>query len=247
MLESAEIFTVQYLAGLAGTLLNWFVNQHNGFPKINLMHNDDNDVALASYATSWVLTDDQLIEERLTYQTFDEVKSIVKDGLNDQNIFHRIYPFNKIAIKTFPHDIINLGDFKEVEAEELIRQITEAGIKKWIYPFIYPDSGDSNVKESIIHRRWASMHRRGIDVDYDLASEKMYECNVLETDRNPFFKAMVEKYDITVYRVDISLLIAGDQEEYERLLSFIDCTPLEDWHEKLLEWAPWVGYRYAAI
>lgn len=246
MIATADKFVVQYLAGLSGTMLTWFVNQHAGFPNINVMHNEDNDVALASYATSWVLNDTVLADDDMYNQDIVDVELEIKQCLEDPHKFHRISPFDKIAIKTFPHDIINDPE-DEVISEHMVKKITDAGFNRWIYPFIYDDQGDYNVKQSLIHRRWNSLKNRGERVDYNLASEKMYECNTLETDENDFFKHIVEKYNITVHRVDISLLVAGDQSEYNRLLTYIDSEPLLDWHQRITKWAAWVGYRYVEV
>lgn len=245
MLESADKYVVQYLAGLSGTVLSWFLNQHENFPKVNIFYGDDNDVSLASYATSWVLDDYALADDGIRSQNIDDVIAQIQSQLIDINALHKIEQFSKFALKTFPHDIINLDD--RIVAEAMVKKVTDAGFKKWIYPFIYPDSGNHEVKESIIHRRWNSLVNRGQSADYELASEKMYECSTLETEANPFFIDMIEKYNISVHRIDISLLIAGDQTEYERLLKFIDSPPIDDWHNKLSEWTPWVGYRYVKV
>ena len=203
-----------YDAGLSGTWLAWFINQHGNFPQYYCDEHEVDGVVtdLCCDGATWCFRED--IEDGCedTPYTYDGYVRRISNrhSQNNQAI--------KNCIKLLPdHDLSQLDVDSEL-FDEVMKPIDHI-----IMPVLDIDSEmvDSYTKrQSFMWGLDSKMYNGSIREIYDNMNNGVYE----------------QKFNKPIHYVHIDQLLNGNDDEYGKLLNVIGEDPLENWKELVVDY-----------
>lgn len=211
-----QAIAVPFIAGLHGTWLIWFINEHKNFVKYTLF---DRTIDYATPLSSSGITDygigpgwwhmqnipddyDTLVDrpdEIEQCQTWAEFVDEDRDNWLNPDA-------TKIAVKFFPHHAFN---DQEHRAHLVFK---DCNANSAVIPYV----------DTVFHDE--------LEARWDILVKPMLGDNMDDIDARKELK-WVEDI-IPVHWVDIGKLLTKDRQEYNKLLSFIGEEPLDDWELK---------------
>ena len=244
--KDVQKYTVQYTAGACGTLLTWFVNQHRDFPGGDFNIAPEFDIALKAKSLhwAWIYGDLETAEIPDKFQNWDETVENLKFDLEKNNIKN----FQTVCFKTFPHDIIH-----DIEDENLLDEIVttllDAGITHWIYPVFYKDSNYQYENSRVANRKYQVIAKRHKDADWiknkNSGFQSIFETQELHGFHNPKISKIIDKYNIKPLFLDMAALLGNDDDEYNRMVEFLNTERLTNWHDVLMSSVQFWDMAYA--
>lgn len=201
-------YPVMFNAGLHGTWLTWFINQHSNFVQSKVLIRNTINGIVTDYGIrdGWWHTQqedptDLKYEDSHKLFTFSEY---IKDC---QNCRKWSNPYaDKVALKLFPHHIA--WQFKNTCGSIL----QECNAKITIIPYM------NEVLANEISARY-NIIRPNSNINFIVTKELVLEqCGFIEEWTN-------------IYLVDIGKLITKDKNEYHKLCLAIDEKPIPQWKE----------------
>lgn len=244
--KDVQKYTVQYTAGTCGTLLTWFVNQHRDFPGGNFSVAPEYDIAITSKSLQWNWISDDLevasIPDR--FQDWNDTVENLKFDLEKNNI----RKFETICFKTFPHDIVN--DIQDENIlDTLLTILIDAGVYSWIYPVFYRSSRYQYENSRVANRKYQVIAERNKDPIWinnkNSGFESIFETQDLHTVKNTRMKNVIKKYGIQPLFLDMAALLGADDDEYDRLVRFLNTERLTNWHGVLMSSVKFWDMPYA--
>jgi len=195
-----------YTAGLAGTWLTWFINQHASFPQYKMSDNTTDNVVtdLTCLGSTWCyMADDEdgCSDDALT---FDQYLSDVTVKYSQNN------SATKRCIKVLPdHDLSDLDSTSDLFTEVMNK------IDYIIMPTLLPDSPMSHLIERRVAFMWGDAdqrHQEMIEIYADVTN------GVYDT-----------KFNKPIHYLQIDKLLNGNEAEYNALLDIIEESPIDNW------------------
>lgn len=206
-----KTFCVLYSNGLAGTWLTWFINQHRGFPdrlELDYEYSDPNyPDRITDYTTQpkwWY--QEQSWKDFMTYVNRQDEPNERKDTPGIR------IGFDKLAFKVQPYHEFFGPDMTWPLIVEHATRVIETSNCDIIVPV-----ADKVFAEPLYNRLVAI--RPGVKVNRDLTQwyfKDLYDYIENAMQRN-------------VLRIDIGKIFTKDEEEYKKLIAYIDVPVLDKW------------------
>lgn len=197
-----------YNAGLSGTWLTWFVNQHSSFPQYEYeeLDTDGTITDLCCDGATWCFMKDPEDGAPDDALSFDEYLVEYDQPCSTNKVA------SKRCIKVLPDH-----DLSEAFTEHMHQQVLSYA-HKIIMPVLSPNS---KMLDSYAHRLMFMWNE-----DYNTYVENI--AYLYELSKGDHYS---NKYNKPIHFVHIDNLINGDDEEYKKLCEFIGDTPLDSWKD----------------
>jgi hypothetical protein len=212
-----------YSAGLAGTWLTWFVNQHKDFPKYKYQQLKTHGVItdLGCDGATWCFTKDTEDGSQDEPMTFDDyIKEYATPESNNQHATHN-------CIKVLPDH--NLSWERWERESEVLEEVTSYA-SGFIYPYIRRDARLLPFFANRLLFMWEEMYQErsnGKLIDENVVMDMMAES--AHDVRDPNSKIRIVTGYKTCHGVDIDALLQCDQYEYNKLIEYLDQPPIDNW------------------
>jgi len=210
-MEIKENIVCLYTAGLSGTWLTWFINQHASFPQYTStkLKSYGSITDLACNGATWCFTKD--VEDGASDEpkTFDEYMNDWAVPESNNNLA------TKNCCKVLPdHDLSWDHD------EAVLRNVMKP-FNRIIVPYLLPDSPFVDMYA----KRNRYMWHANFDNDFGIDD---YTDMILGV-RQDIARGHYLKFNKSVHNVNLHNLLMCDQWEYDNLLSIIDEDPINGW------------------
>ncbi len=212
-MDIKQTYAVLYCSGMYGTWLTWFINQHPDFPKYdkNKSFTDGHHTDWYCTGATWCFTDDiqdGALDKPLDFNEYEEhiANKLTRNNAAYQNCI-KILPDHDMSWK------------KHYDNEYLIRDMFAKNIEGIIIPYMPHDShfipylvARNNIMWPERIPQWdESIHT--VITDIEVGKYKKFE-----------------RYT-NVHYLNFHEFLLGNQEEFHKLLLFIDSYGHEDWLE----------------
>lgn len=230
----SQKYTVQYTAGACGTLLTWFVNQHQNFPGGDFKVAPEYDVALRAKSLQW----------RVESTDWTTVLSNLQDEINQG----KIQESSTVCFKTFPHDLIH--DIEDQDLlDQTIKNFLKAGVTQWIYPVFYKQSNYQYENSRVANRKYQVIANRHQEADWiadkNSGFRSIFQTQDLHSLENTKLSNVVKKYNIDTLFLDMAALLGADDDEYNQMVEFLNTERLTNWHSVLMSSVQFWDMPYA--
>ena len=215
--DNLQKYFVQYEKGTAGTLVTWFINQHENFPKCKFEVLAEHDICLDSDACQW----------RTSQQNKDDVSGMIDHEL----LRGKIEKHSKICFKTFPHCISN--DLEGDNKDEVLQMFASSGLNKVIIPVVSRQTNYMYEASLLASRLHFIINKHNKTDDINVGWKTLFETEKNSTYKNKDIADLKDKYNMDIFLLDICALIAHEEDEYEKLCNFIDSNAIQDWKNVL--------------
>lgn len=201
-----------YNAGLSGTWLAWFVNQHSNFAQFEYEELDTDGIItdLCCDGATWCFMKDPEDDAGDEPMTFDEYVIEWSDEYSTN------LNATKRCVKVLPdHDLSQ--DFSKDMHDVVLDKVD-----KIIMPVMSPNSDMVECYANRLVLMWEQDYNKYMDIISDLY--KMYHGNLYDW------------YDKPIHFVQIDKLLKCDENVYNSLCQFIDEEPLPNWKELVTDY-----------
>jgi|TARA_B110000037_G_C17042419_1_gene474241 hypothetical protein len=230
-------YTVVFPNGVPGNWAAWFINRHDGFPKIRPLQVKENKIG--HQGRSWV----PIFRRIFAKKPARPVKPASDDDFWDTSAF----PFETVIDKALE---MGLGDFTK-----LVFRIDPNGhYLDYIYNnFDTIHTEEANITNHIV-LEWTDID--AVDIIDTIMKENNKKARFKHTvtpDTDTFtdfyegfvhFKDKFADKGISVDRIDLSKILKHDLYEYYRLCILIDSPPLKNWKELVNDYNEILMLRY---
>ena len=233
-----KTYTIVFNFGLPGEWLSWFINLHKGFPRIDKLTIRQSEIKagqepIAHQGRVWVPETrkfqnhqgEQWEIERTHF--YDAIVKGEEMGVGD---------FDKLIIKIHPYHYLNFiwDNFKKIHNNETNitnHIVLEVGDKD-ILGILQADHEFNRPKHRPKFQYSVTPEWHGLPhpTDGDLPVFKDF------TEGFRHYKSLFEDKGVHEDRVDISKIFQHDNNEYYKLLTIIDSSPLKNWKTLVKEY-----------
>jgi hypothetical protein len=207
-----------YTAGLCGTWLSWFVNQHNKYPKFkyDALKTGNITTDICCDGATWCFTKDTqdgAEDKPLTWQEYLDTEVTNNANTNE---------YDRVCTKILPDHDLSWKTHDPILKTELLGKFS-----KVIVPYI---NSDSPLVDHLAYRikfMWEDKIKENLgkqETDLDF-----YRSIVLGTKRSDGNHGGQFDYGKDTLMVNLHHLLTLDEIEYRNLVTFIDSEPLENY------------------
>jgi hypothetical protein len=208
MADLSKIYTVVFDQGASGTFLLWFTSQHAGFKSLEREYLDTYEDTVNLTVKN--IKNDQQHMAIVDTRSFEISKQPLDQYL--ENNFNKNDPEQKIIFKIMPHAVFMLN--KSIIPENHFPKIKTIMVKFEKY-------------------EWINSRMLSFGTDGGILDDSVLSIRKSQWEE---FQSYLVKNNIENHVLIIDKLLDLDTAEYQKLLDFIDESPIDNWKDLIVEY-----------